>query len=329
MSKHLQKNLLINLIKIFLAAALVYWMVDSGKLDFSQLSILIEQPEIIAISFISWIIATILLPACRWWVLLRGIGLVVSYVRVLLLNAIGLFFNSTMPGAVGGDIIKAVYIVRDSESSQKTPAMLTILLDRLVGLMALFLIGAVAAVLNFTSFWENPVLRPLVIIILVLLTLTAVFFLIVFLPIHDDNDPLLRFVGLPWMGFGVLKKIYVALRTYRHRPSALIYALLLSILAQTYNMCYFVFLTTRVTGLDVDISKFAAIFPLGVFTTALPLAPGGLGVGHVAFEKLYELIGLTHGANVFNIFLLTNIVYNLIGVVPYILIKKKEPLAAL
>ncbi len=38
-----------------------------------------------------------------------------------------------------------------------------------------------------------------------------------------------------------------------------------------------------------------SIFPIGMLLTALPLAPGGLGVGHLAFEKLYQLIGLSEG----------------------------------
>ncbi len=65
----------------------------------------------------------------------------------LQLQMIGLFFNATMPGSVGGDIVKGFYIIKDQHQGDKTPAMLTVLFDRIVGLMALFFMGA--AVLGF------------------------------------------------------------------------------------------------------------------------------------------------------------------------------------
>ena len=41
-------------------------------------------------------------------------------------------------------------------------------------------------------------------------------------------------------------------------------------------------------------ANFAAqlfIMPIGLITISIPLAPGGIGVGHVAFDYLYHLIG--------------------------------------
>jgi hypothetical protein len=57
-------------------------------------------------------------------------------------------------------------------------------------------------------------------------------------------------------------------------------------------------------------------------TTALPLAPGGLGVGHVAFDKLFAMVGLQGGANVFNVMVLTQLALNLLGVFPYLLYRR-------
>jgi hypothetical protein len=54
-------------------------------------------------------------------------------------------------------------------------------------------------------------------------------------------------------------------------------------------------------------------------TTALPLAPGGLGLGHVAFERLFTMVGLTGGANIFNVMVLGQLSLNLLGVIPYLL----------
>ena len=48
----------------------------------------------------------------RWWFLLRANGLGVRFIEAQKFGWIGLFFNNVMPGATGGDVVKAVYIVR-------------------------------------------------------------------------------------------------------------------------------------------------------------------------------------------------------------------------
>ena len=49
---------------------------------------------------------------------------------------------------------------------------------------------------------------------------------------------------------------------------------------------------------------FASVAPLAILVTALPLAPGGMGVGHVAFEEVLGIVGISGGANIFNLFFL-------------------------
>ncbi len=66
----------------------------------------------------------------------------------------------------------------------------------------------------------------------------------------------------------------------------------------------------------------APVFPFGVLVTAVPLAPGGLGVGHAAFDKLFHLVGLPGGANVFNIFTLSQLGLNLLCFNPYLSVMK-------
>ena len=55
------------------------------------------------------------------------------------------------------------------------------------------------------------------------------------------------------------------------------------------------------------------------------LAPGGIGVGHMAFKHLYMLVGWTGGADVFNIMVMGSLVLNLLGVVPYLFYRTKMP----
>jgi len=313
--------------KVIVAGGLIYWMVDSDKLHFSDLKILRDEPRLLISAVSIWILTSVFLCSFRWMTLLRGLDLQITFKRAAELNLIGAFFNTVMPGAVGGDIIKAAYVIRDQQS-RKTPAMMTIVLDRVVGLMGLFTLGAVAVLLNIQVFWANPLLRPVVLLVFGALLAMMVIFAMGVLPLDEKRDPIMKMLRLNFPGANFLSKIYGSLRSYQNKPSALVIALLVSILTQSCNLFYFIFLTSLYTGQSFSWISFASIFPVGILTTALPLAPGGLGVGHVAFEKLYELIGLSGGANCFNIFLLGQMTLNLTGIIPYLMIGAKKPYQA-
>jgi hypothetical protein len=61
------------------------------------------------------------------------------------------------------------------------------------------------------------------------------------------------------------------------------------------------------------------LMPIGLITVAIPIAPGGIGIGHVAFESLYQLAGLSGGADIFNLFIIVQLGVFLLGGIPYFL----------
>ena len=61
------------------------------------------------------------------------------------------------------------------------------------------------------------------------------------------------------------------------------------------------------------------IMPIGLIVVALPIAPGGVGVGHLAFGELYRYVGISEGADIFNLFIIIQLAVYLLGVIPYLL----------
>ena len=317
------KSFFISVCKLGVAAALVAWLIASGKLHFSQLAIFLERPEILSLNIFNWLVLIVFLGALRWRLLLQGLGLVAQYGRVARLHLIGLFFNTAMPGAVGGDLVKAVYLMREQMAQRKTPAMLSVLMDRVIGLICLFMMAAVAMAINFEMIWTDRALRPLVFFVAAGMVAIGFGFGLMFFPFKDGQDPFLKLLDKQIPGFSVLRQFYEATRSYRHQPMAIVSALALSFLIQGGCLIYCWFLTGALTGQSADVMLFAAIFPIGIMTTAIPIAPGGLGVGHVAFEKLFGLAGWEGGANVFNVLILGQLAMHLLGVVPYLLYKSQ------
>jgi glycosyltransferase 2 family protein len=319
------KKFLQFFIKFAVAGGLLWWMIDEGKIDFHQLRIYIDQPATLPLFVAVWFVNVILIQSARWKALLWGLGINVPWIRMFQLQFVGIFFNTAMPGAVGGDVIKAVYIVRDQKTGRKTPAAMSILMDRITGLFGLFTIGAVAVTVQFEKLWDNPLLRPLLIATYSMVGGMLFFFIVVFVRIEDKRDPFLRLLSLRVPGFAFVKKIYVCLRSYRHRPTAILFSWAVSVVLQCFFFYIFMTLTWRLTHQQYSIALLACVFALGSLATALPIAPGGLGVGHAVFDKLFEMIGLTGGANIFNVFCLSMLALNLTGAIPYLFTKSKLP----
>jgi uncharacterized protein (TIRG00374 family) len=84
----------------------------------------------------------------RWQLLLRVQGIELGWIRLFFLLLIGVFFNFFIPGGTGGDVIKIFYLLKETPG-KRTVALLSVLVDRLVGLIALTVFAAVLIAANW------------------------------------------------------------------------------------------------------------------------------------------------------------------------------------
>jgi hypothetical protein len=92
---------------------------------------------------------TMLLTSLRWNEILRSQDIHLPFKRVFVLNMVGNFYNSFFPGSTGGDFLKAYYVGR--QTSHKIRAMLSVFVDRVIGLLALVILGGTMATYGFFS----------------------------------------------------------------------------------------------------------------------------------------------------------------------------------
>lgn len=324
MNKKIFSSILKILLKVGFSLGLVYWLISSGKLDLSTTKVFIDKPSILFFNMGFWIFGIVALCGCRWYVLLKGIGLNPTLKRTIQLHATGLFFNTAIPGAVGGDLIKAIYIFKDQTESGKTHALLSVFLDRLIGLYGLFTIATIAMFFQLDLVQSNPAISSLFIFVLGIFSSMTFFFIAVFFPFPENKDPIANFFTKPWPLFSIAHKVYVAFRLYRQNKRSLFLAYLMSILFQFCFIYFYYYIAQTIVPMDIPIFSFFAIIPVGMLVIAIPISPGGLGVGHAAFDKLFLLIGINNGANVFNIAFIGITALNLIGAIPYLMLKTKS-----
>jgi glycosyltransferase 2 family protein len=84
-------------------------------------------------------------------------------------------------------------------------------------------------------------------------------------------------------------------------------------------------LTRALTAQQVTYAQISTVFPIGLLSLVLPIAPSGFGVGHLAFDRLFSIVGLHDGATVFNVFLLGQIMPNVVGLLPYLALRSELP----
>ena len=87
------------------------------------------------------------LGALRFQLLLGVQGIALRVGRVFQLTFIGNIFNNFMLGLTGGDLVKADYVAR--ETQKRTEAVITVFLDRIVGLIGLAVLAAAMIAVNF------------------------------------------------------------------------------------------------------------------------------------------------------------------------------------
>jgi len=135
------KNRWTNLLRILVSAgalAFLFWKVINPS---DMLAVLRRADMGYLLAAFLFYVTSLIIRAYRWFVLLRGLDPTVPFGRLVHLYFVGQFFSSFLPSQFGGDVMRALELTQDTDSSA---AIGTVLLDRMTGLLVLFVMGLVA-----------------------------------------------------------------------------------------------------------------------------------------------------------------------------------------
>jgi len=95
-------------------------------------------------------------------------------------------------------------------------------------------------------------------------------------------------------------------------PGTLGFALVLSLAHYAVLVAWMLFLAAWLAPIvqPIGLARASAV---GLLVAALPITPGGIGVGHVALAGMYGALGYDRGADVYNLFVLPQLGLNLLG----------------
>jgi uncharacterized protein (TIRG00374 family) len=222
----------------------------------------------------------------RWQVLLLARGVRRHFWLLFDLYMIGMFANNFLPGAVGGDVVKAVGLYRNGGPGDVSAA--SVLVERFLGLAALGAIGLAASIPAMAMADGDPVI--ILATIGTALVIAGAGAVVWFPPLAQMAR---RVLSLARFGKGpsLVVRLFDATNIYWSRRRELLWAFILSIVLQTLIGLYYE-LTAQAMGVDLPIIYFFAFLPVITLVSMAPISIGGLGVREVAMVFLFGRVGV-------------------------------------
>jgi glycosyltransferase 2 family protein len=220
----------------------------------------------------------------RWRLLLGAQGINLGWWRTLRVYLIGAFFNLFLLGATGGDIVKIYYAMRET-SSKKSAALLSVLVDRMVGLLALVAVSAVLCSLRLDRLLVNPLTRTLLAALALIMGGSLAVIVIGFcVERFHLADKLPHWLPLR----GRIVELSTAFSTYARNPGVLAAAFGLSLPAHLLIFLSFYF-TARAFGVFSGVAgliDLLAVLPVILTIASLPISLSGIGVREQLFQTV-------------------------------------------
>jgi len=285
----MKKRILVILRVVVLLACLVFLIY---KIDFNNLiyNVLSKLPVGVFLAIVILSIFKVWLNGIRWKIVntdnLRQLS-DWDYFRYMMVSS---SFNLVMPGALGGDTVKAIWVGSDV-SSNKTRNVLSIFFDRVIGIFSIVFLGLFFFTLS--SFFNYNIK---IIVWIITLALLILFILLMRYIKIGSFDRLIR-------GWQTKKSILLKIKQvliifedivifFLKKPQVFIYALLLSIVmhvlwfAVNYIIAYFL-------GIRISFYDISMISCMVWFITAIPVSISGIGIREISYISLLSSYGIS------------------------------------
>ena len=223
----------------------------------------------------------------RWNLLLQAQHIAVTFKSLLGTFLISTYFNNFLPSNIGGDVIRIGDTGRYANS--KTLATTVVLMDRILGLVALAFVAALGATVIGRVHTIAAPIWP-VWLWAGFLAGAAATTPAVFAPAAFGRmlRPLTVFHP-EWVG-GRIETLTAALARFGEEPGALVKAFAGAIFVQVALVSFY-FAVAYALHLDIAFWDLAVVVPMSFVVQLLPVSVGGFGVREAFFSYYFHRIG--------------------------------------
>jgi glycosyltransferase 2 family protein len=275
------KKILITFFQLSVTIAVLYWVYhDPNKRAQMVEAIRNAQYHWVVLGILAYVVVEIA-AAFRWQVLLKVQKIRLPLSRLSGLFLIGMFYNQFLPGGTGGDIMKSYYLLKETPD-KKAGALLAVVFDRFIGLVALVAITVALIGLRYDFLAQTTETRNLLWLLLFLLGVSVLTLVSTFV-ISGFN----LFHSLPekFPGRDKLIEISAAYHLYAHHWRATLVAFGASLVAHLATFTTFL-CAAYALGAPVPVVNFFAVMPVERTISALPISFAGIGLR----EKILQIM---------------------------------------
>jgi uncharacterized membrane protein YbhN (UPF0104 family) len=313
-------RLVATFIKIGLGLILLFALFYYGSIDLGSLRGLTQQPGAVAVSALL-LLLTLPLAALRWSFSLRILGLPLPWLTLLHVHNIASFSAQFLLGTASADAVRGVYAWRALRGNSPRIA-LSLVADRVLSLAALIVLTLLFMLVR----WDRmstiaPLAALLVSVILAFGAMVVGALALMLAPaVLDRLQPLIS--GRPRLA-SLLAQIGTVILAFRRNLPATAAAFAAALIGGTINILSIVVLAASLQIGTLSALDYLVATPLAMLANALPLTPGGLGVGEVAFDQVCTWLDTTRSgtgyAGIFFAFRAVSMLVMMVGLVSFIM----------
>jgi len=268
----------------------------SGNMELPRVWHVISRPEMI-IAPLALILVSNFFSSFRLKTLLSAKNVHVSQFTAFRWWLIGMFFNMALLGAISGDVAKAYYLLKGRPNKVELAAVLVF--DRLVGLyMVIFLAGflsagALGGLWSIHGTQSAIVGRLMTFAVALWLAASAAGFALMSGRIRRSAlvSRVMAFMPLR----STVDTLYSAAQAYRYQPWRVIAAMVITAVSQGAAYVGLWLLAGHLKMEGVGAVSFLVACSLSLLVNAVPVAPGGLGIGELGFGVIFLQFGMKGG----------------------------------
>jgi uncharacterized protein (TIRG00374 family) len=286
------KKTLLTILQLLVTGALLYWVFHDPKVR-EGMAVAIREADYrwIGAAIIAYLLVE-LAAVVRWQILMKVQGINLGTGRVFALFLIGMFYNQFLPGGTGGDIVKT-YLLWKETPDKKSAGLLTVLFDRMIGLIALIVITAVLVFLRYRWLTSTPATSPYVWLLLAIFGSSVLFVVTTFV---ISGFGLMHKLPHRFPGREKLIEITAAYHLYARHWRATVSAFGASLVCHLGTFATFLCVAYAFRAVISPVDFFA-IMPIERTISSLPISFAGVGTREYILQiMLSNLCAVPPGA---------------------------------
>lgn len=261
--------------------AILVWRLDLSKILANISSIETRYLLYALIPYLLFIIVS----AWRWQVLLDYKKFNIPFGRTLIIYFIATFFNNFLPTTIGGDVMRVLYSMRE----RRADALATVLVDRILGFVGLFVFAFFAVLYLFIIKRQTEFLPLTIIGLFIIIAITYLFFSE---RAYKKLSPIVQKLKVFKIG-DRLNRLHAAATDFSNAWKTITICVVQSVVIQALLAIGPFFVMKGMLIDKVDMLPFFVYIPIINIVSMIPISFNALGVREYFYVLLFSRVGLT------------------------------------